>query len=52
MSLERMFSKTEHLYVYETYQFNVYSKYVSDAFDEDERRHIGNSISKRFGECI
>ena len=40
MGLERMFSKPEHLYVYETYQFKDYSRYVSDAFDEKERRHI------------
>ena len=40
MGLERMFSKPEHLYVYETYQFKDYSRYVSDSFDEKERRHI------------
>ena len=40
MGLERMFSKLEHLYVYETYQFKDYSRYVSDAFDEKERKHI------------
>jgi hypothetical protein len=40
MDLERMFTKPEHLYVYETYQFKDYSRYVSDSFDEKERRHI------------
>ena len=35
-----VFTKPEHLYVYETYQFKDYSKYVSDAFDEKERREI------------
>jgi hypothetical protein len=39
-TLERIFSKPEHLYVYETYQFKDYSRYVSDVFDEKERRHI------------
>lgn len=38
--LEGLFTKLEHLYVYETYQFRNYSKYVSDAFDEKERREI------------
>ena len=40
MGLSRVFTKPEHLYVYETYQFKDYSKYVSDAFDEAERRQI------------
>ena len=40
MGLSMVFTKPEHLYVYETYQFKNYSKYVSDAFDENERRHI------------
>ena len=35
-----VFSEPEHLRVYETYQFRDYSKYVSDAFDEKERKHI------------
>lgn len=39
-ALEMIFTKPEHLYVYETYQFNDYSRYVSDMFDEAERRHI------------
>ena len=38
--LSMVFTKPEHLYVYETYQFKDYSKYVSDSFDEKERRHI------------
>lgn len=40
MGLSMVFTKPEHLYVYETYQFKDYSKYVSDAFDEAERRQI------------
>lgn len=40
MALNMVFTKPEHLYVYETYQFKDYSRYVSDAFDETERRHI------------
>lgn len=40
MDLGGVFSKPEHLYVYETYQFKNYSKYVSDAFDEKERKEI------------
>ena len=40
MGLSMVFSKPEHLYVYETYQFKDYSKYVSDAFDEKERMEI------------
>lgn len=40
MGLCRTFSEIEHLYVYETYQFRDYSKYVSDAFDEKERKEI------------
>ena len=40
MGLSMVFTKPEHLYVYETYQFKDYSKYVSDAFDEKERREI------------
>ena len=40
MALGMVFTKPEHLYVYETYQFNDYSKYVSDAFDEKERKNI------------
>ena len=40
MGLSMVFSKPEHLYVYETYQFNDYQKYVSDAFDENERMEI------------
>ena len=39
-TLERIFTKPEHLYVHETYQFKDYSRYVSDVFDEKERRHI------------
>lgn len=39
-NLEMVFTKPEHLYVYETYQFKDYSKYVSDAFDEKERKQI------------
>lgn len=39
-NLEMIFTKPEHLYVYETYQFRDYSRYVSDMFDERERRHI------------
>lgn len=40
MGLSMVFTKPEHLYVYETYQFKDYSKYVSDAFDEKERKQI------------
>ena len=40
MGLGMVFTKPEHLYVYETYQFRDYSKYVSDAFDEKERAEI------------
>ena len=40
MGLSMVFTKPDHLYVYETYQFKDYSRYVSDAFDEKERRHI------------
>lgn len=40
MGIGMVFTKPEHLYVYETYQFEDYSKYVSDAFDEAERREI------------
>lgn len=40
MALNMVFTEPEHLYVYETYQFKDYSRYVSDAFDEKERRHI------------
>ncbi|MBE6500246.1 MAG: flavodoxin family protein [Methanobrevibacter thaueri] len=40
MGLSRVFGKPEHLYVYETYQFKDYSKYVSDMFDEVERKSI------------
>ena len=39
-SLEMIFTKPEHLYVHETYQFSDYNRYVSDVFDESERRHI------------
>ena len=38
--LEVVFTKPEHLYVHETYQFKDYSRYVSDIFDEQERKHI------------
>ena len=38
--LAMTFSEVDHLYVYETYQFKDYSRYVSDAFDESERREI------------
>ena len=38
--LSMIFTKPEHLYSYETYQFRDYSKYVSDAFDEQERKRI------------
>ena len=40
MGLSMVFTKPEHLYVYETYQFKDYNKYVSDAFDEKERMEI------------
>lgn len=40
MGLSMVFTKPENLYVYETYQFRDYSKYVSDAFDEKHRRQI------------
>ena len=40
MGLSMVFTKPEHLYVYNTYQFNDYSRYVSDAFDEAEKRHV------------
>lgn len=40
MALGMVFTEPEHLYVYETYQFRDYSKYVSDAFDEAERKQI------------
>lgn len=39
-ALDMVFKKPKHLYVYETYQFRDYSRYVSDAFDENERREI------------
>lgn len=39
-NLEGLFMKPEHLYVHETYQFSDYSKYVSDVFDEKERKRI------------
>ena len=35
-----IFTKPEHLYVHETYQFSDYGRSVSDVFDEKERRHI------------
>ena len=38
--LEKLFTKPEHLYVHETYQFSNYDRYVSDVFDEKERRRI------------
>lgn len=40
MALGMVFTRPEHLYVYETYQFKDYSRYVSDAFDEKERKHL------------
>lgn len=40
MGMSMVFTKPEHLYVYKTYQFKDYSKYVSDAFDENERRNL------------
>lgn len=40
MGLSMVFTKPEHLYVYNTYQFKDYSRYVSDAFDESEKRHV------------
>ena len=40
MGLSMIFTKPDHLYVYDTYQFKDYSKYVSDAFDEKERMEI------------
>ena len=40
MGLSMVFTKPEHLYVYNTYQFKDYSRYVSDAFDEAEKRHV------------
>ena len=40
MGMSMIFTKPEHLYVYETYQFKNYSKYVSDVFDEKERKQI------------
>ena len=40
MGLSMVFTKPEHLYVYDTYQFKDYSKYVSDAFDEADKRHV------------
>ena len=40
MGLSMVFTKPEHLYVYNTYQFRDYSKYVSDAFDETEKRNV------------
>ena len=40
MGLSMVFTKPEHLYVYDTYQFKDYSRYVSDAFDESEKRHV------------
>lgn len=39
-TLEMIFTKPDHLYVHETYQFSDYSRYVSDIFDEKERRRI------------
>ena len=39
-ALSMVFTKPEHLYVYNTYQFRDYSKYVSDAFDETEKRNV------------
>lgn len=40
MGLGMVFTRPEHLYVYNTYQFRDYSKYVSDAFDENEKRNV------------
>lgn len=40
MGLSMVFTKPDHLYVYDTYQFKDYSKYVSDAFDEAEKRKV------------
>ena len=40
MGLGMVFTKPEHLYVYDTYQFRDYSKYVSDAFDEKKKMHV------------
>ena len=40
MALSMVFTKPEHLYVYETYQFKDYDKYVSDAFDEKEKSEV------------
>ena len=40
MGLGMVFTRPEHLYVYDTYQFRDYSKYVSDAFDENEKRRV------------
>jgi multimeric flavodoxin WrbA len=40
MGLDMVFTKPDHLYVYETYQFKDYSRYVSDSFDEKERAEI------------
>ena len=37
-SIERMFSKPLVMYSNNTYQFNDYSKYKSDAFSEEEKR--------------
>ena len=39
-ALEMIFTKPENLYVHETYQFSDYGRYVSDMFDESERRYI------------
>lgn len=40
MGLSGVFTKVEHLYVYDTYQFKNYSRYVSDMFDESKKRHV------------
>ena len=40
MGLSMIFTKPDHLYVYDTYQFKDYSKYVSDAFDEAQKRKV------------
>ncbi len=38
MNLERYFSKPEVLYSFNTYQFDDYSKYICETFDEKEKR--------------
>lgn len=37
--IERIFTKPEHMYVYDTCQFDNYSKYKAENFDEEHKRN-------------